>query len=84
MVVDRLTESAYFIPITSNYSVEDYARFYIDKIVTFHGVSFPIISNRSAQLTSTLWRYFQKGFGTQINLSIAIHPQTDGVAERTF
>ena len=31
--VDRLTESDYFIPVKSTYSMEDYARIFIDDIL---------------------------------------------------
>ena len=36
VVVDRLTKSAHFIPVKFTYSVEDYARIFIDVIVCGH------------------------------------------------
>ena len=42
------------------------------------------ISDRGTQFSSQFWRFFQKGLGTQVNLSTAFHPQTDGQAERTI
>ena len=35
-------------------------------------------------ITAIFWRSFQKGLGTQVNLSTAFHPQTEGQAERTI
>ena len=49
-----------------------------------HGVLTSIISDRGAQFTVNFWRSFQKGLGTQVNLSSAFHPQTDGQAKRTI
>ena len=49
-----------------------------------HGVPLSIISDRGPQFTSHFWKSFQKGLGTQVNLSTAFHPQTDGQAERTI
>ena len=64
--------------------MEDCARIYIDEIVSHHGIRLSIISNRGAQFTSHFWRSFQKGLGTQVNLSTALHPQMDGQSEHTI
>ncbi|XP_019242092.1 PREDICTED: uncharacterized protein LOC109222153 [Nicotiana attenuata] len=42
------------------------------------------LCDRGAQFTTNFWKKFQQGLGTQVNLSIAFHPQTDGQAERTI
>ena len=47
-----------------------------------HGFPLPIISDRDPQVTSHLRKSFKKGVGTQVNLTIAFHPQTDGQEER--
>ena len=49
-----------------------------------HGAPTSIISDRGAQFTANFWRSFQKGLGTQVNLSTTFHPQSDGQAERTI
>ena len=46
VVVDRLTKCAYFIPINSTYSVENYARIFIDEIVCRHGIPYPSYQTR--------------------------------------
>ena len=43
-----------------------------------------IISYREPQFTSHFWKSFQKGLGTQVNLSTIFHPQTDGQEEHTI
>ena len=43
-----------------------------------------IILDRGTQFTLQFWKAFQKGLGTQVLLSFAFHPQTDGQAERTI
>ncbi|XP_069155776.1 uncharacterized protein [Solanum lycopersicum] len=40
--------------------------------------------DRGAQFTSHFWRSFQESLGTQVKLSTAFYPQTDGQAERTI
>lgn len=84
MELDRLTKSAYFIPIKSSYSAEDYARIYIYKIVSLHGVPIFIILDRGAQFLYRFWRSFQKGLGNQVKLRTAILPKADCQAERTI
>ncbi|WMV18820.1 hypothetical protein MTR67_012205 [Solanum verrucosum] len=84
VIVDRLTKSAHFLPVKVSYSAEDYAKLYIKEIVNLHGAPLSIISDRGAQFTSYFWRSFQSGLGTQVKLSTAFHPQTDGQAERTI
>ena len=49
-----------------------------------HGVPTSIISDKGAQFIANFWRSFQKGLGTQVNLSRAFHPQTDGQDKRTI
>ena len=84
VVVDRLTKSAYFLPVHTSYTTEDYARLYIRELVRLHGVPLSIISDRGTQFTLQFWRAFQKGLGTQVHLSSSFYPQTDGQAERTI
>ncbi|XP_070025917.1 uncharacterized protein [Nicotiana sylvestris] len=84
VIIDRLTKFAHFLPVRTTYSAEDYAKLYIREIVRLHGVPLSIISDRGAQFTTHFWKSFQKGLGTQVNLSTAFHPQTDGQAECTI
>ncbi|GJS71837.1 putative reverse transcriptase domain-containing protein [Tanacetum coccineum] len=52
VVVDRLTKSSHFVAIREDYSMEQLARLYIDKIVARHGVLVSIILDRDGQFTS--------------------------------
>jgi hypothetical protein len=45
VIVDRLTKSAHFIPVHTNYRVEKYAEIYIAHVLCLHGVPRMIISN---------------------------------------
>ena len=46
VVVDRLTIFSHFVIVKSTYSVEDYARIFIDQIVCCHDIPLSIISDR--------------------------------------
>ncbi|XP_070036945.1 uncharacterized protein [Nicotiana tomentosiformis] len=84
VIVDRLTKSAHFLPIKATDIAEQYAQLYIKEIVRLHGTPVFIISNRGAQFTANLWKTFQQGLGTHVNLSTTFHLQTDGLTERTI
>ena len=84
VIVDRLTNSSHFIPVTATYSTEDYAKIFMDEIVCRHGISLSIISDRGVQFTSRFWRSFQEGLGTKMKLSTAFYPKKDSQAERTI
>ena len=84
VIVDRLTKSAHFLPIRFSCSLDELARLYIKEIVRLHGVPSTIVSDRDPRFTSRFWGVFQRAFGTQLSLSTAYHPQTDGQSERTI
>ncbi|GJX69250.1 putative reverse transcriptase domain-containing protein [Tanacetum coccineum] len=77
-IVDRLTKSAHFIPTKATYSMETLTRMYIKEIVSRHGVPISIISDRDSHFTSRFWKPMQNALGTQLDLSTAYHPETDG------
>nr|GFC65163.1 reverse transcriptase domain-containing protein [Tanacetum cinerariifolium] len=84
VIVDRLTKSAHFLAVHEYYKIEKLARLYINEIITRHGVPVSIISDRDSYFTSRFWKSLQKALGTQLDLSTAYHPKTDGQSERTI
>ncbi|GJY37909.1 hypothetical protein Tco_0424273 [Tanacetum coccineum] len=84
VIVDRLTKSAHFIPIRATDSMETLTRLYIKEIVSRHGVPISIILDRDSHFTSRFWQSLQNALGTQLDISIAYHPETDGRSERTI
>ncbi|XP_062100939.1 uncharacterized protein LOC133806873 [Humulus lupulus] len=84
LIVDRLTKSAHFIPIRKDCKVSKLARLYVGNILRLHGLPSSIISERDPRFTSKFWRALQEALGTELNLSTAHHPQTDGQFERTI
>ena len=84
VIVDRLTKSAYFIPIRIDYSLTKLSKLYVENIIRLYGVPSSIVSNRDPRFTSKFWRALQKAFGMQLDISTAHHPETDGQSEMTI
>ncbi|GKF16311.1 putative reverse transcriptase domain-containing protein [Tanacetum coccineum] len=64
--------------------METLTRLYIKEIVSRHGVPISIISDRDSHFTSRFWQSMQNALGTQLDMSMAYHPETDGQSERTI
>ncbi|GKB93217.1 putative reverse transcriptase domain-containing protein [Tanacetum coccineum] len=84
VIMDRLTKSAYFLPILEEYKMDRLARLYLNEIVTRHGMPISIISNRDSHFTSRFWQSMQEALGTRLDMGTAYHPQTDGQSEHTI
>ncbi|GKA60330.1 putative reverse transcriptase domain-containing protein [Tanacetum coccineum] len=55
-----------------------------DEVVTRHGIPVSIICDRDPRFASNFWRSLQNALGTNLDMSTAYHPQTDGQSERTI
>ncbi|GKG06021.1 putative reverse transcriptase domain-containing protein, partial [Tanacetum coccineum] len=64
--------------------METLTRLDIKEIVSRHGVPISIISDRDSHLTSKFWQSMQSALVTQLDMSMAYHPKTDGQSERTI
>ncbi|GJW69139.1 putative reverse transcriptase domain-containing protein [Tanacetum coccineum] len=84
VIVDRLTKSAHFLPMKETDSMEKLTRQYLKEVVSRHGVPVSIISDRDSKFTSYFWKSLNEALGTQLDMSTAYHPQTDGQSERTI
>nr|GEX07877.1 putative reverse transcriptase domain-containing protein [Tanacetum cinerariifolium] len=84
VIMDRLTKSAYFLPMCKDYKMDRLARLYLNEIVTRHVVPISIISDRDSRFTSRFWQSMQDALGTRLGMSTAYHPQTDGQSKCTI
>ncbi|GJW63319.1 reverse transcriptase domain-containing protein [Tanacetum coccineum] len=84
VIVDRLTKFAHFLPIRENDPLDKLARLYLNRIVARHGIPVSIICDRDGRFTSNFWRSFLKALGTNLSMSTAYHPETDGQSKRTI
>nr|GEY11486.1 putative reverse transcriptase domain-containing protein [Tanacetum cinerariifolium] len=84
VTMDRLTKSAHFLPMREDYKMDRLARLYLNEIVTRHGVQISILSDRDGRFMARFWQSMKEDLRTQLDMSTAYHPQTDGQSERTI
>jgi transposase InsO family protein len=82
VIVDRLSKSAHFIPVNTNYKVQRYAEIYIAHVLCLHGVPNTIISDRGSQFVAHFREQLHTSLGTHMIHSSAYHSQTDGQTEQ--
>nr|GEW31012.1 hypothetical protein [Tanacetum cinerariifolium] len=65
VIMDRLTKSAYFLPVREDYNMDRLARLYMNEIVARHGVLISIISDHDSHFTSRFCQTKQEALGTR-------------------
>ena len=81
VVVDRLSKSAHFRALPSQFTAVKTANLFADMVVKLHGFPSSIISYRDPIFMSNFWQKLFDLSGTQLRHSTAYHPQTDGQSE---
>ncbi|GJU32576.1 putative reverse transcriptase domain-containing protein [Tanacetum coccineum] len=84
VIVDRLTKSTHFLPMRDTNPIKKLMKLYMKEVVTRHGVSVSIISDRDGRFTLLFWKALNKALGTRLDMSMAYHPETDSQSERTI
>nr|GEX83226.1 retrotransposon protein, putative, Ty3-gypsy subclass [Tanacetum cinerariifolium] len=80
----RIPQVEVFYPSRENNPLDNLARFYLNRIVARHEIPVSIICDRDGRFTSNFWKSSQKALGTEISMSTAYHPETNGQSERTI
>ncbi|GKA20731.1 reverse transcriptase domain-containing protein [Tanacetum coccineum] len=78
VIVDRLTKSAIFVPVMETDIMERLARMHLKEVVTRHEIPVLIICDYDPRFASNFWRSLQKALSTNLDMSTAYHPQTNG------
>jgi len=78
VVVDRLSKYAHFVALAHPYTAGTVVRLFMDNIFKLHGLPKTIVSDRDPVFTSNFWQEIFRLSGTELLMSSAYHPQTDG------
>ncbi|RAL64648.1 hypothetical protein DID88_001681 [Monilinia fructigena] len=81
VIIDRLTKQAITIPCHKEIDARQQAKLYLYHVYRYYGAPKTIVSDRGPQFISEFWKEFNRILGTDVKLSTAHHPQTDGQSE---
>ncbi|GJR31455.1 putative reverse transcriptase domain-containing protein [Tanacetum coccineum] len=92
VIMHESHKSKYSIHPSSEKMYQDMKKLYwwpnmkadIAMIVARHGIHASIICDRDGRFTSNFWKSYQEALGTDISMSTAYHPETDGQSEMTI
>ncbi|GJV38473.1 putative reverse transcriptase domain-containing protein [Tanacetum coccineum] len=81
VIVDHLTKSAHFLPMREDDTLE--TRQYLKEVVSKHGVTVSIISDRDGKFTSRLWKSLNKALvgDSQLTSPEIIHEMTKKIVQ---
>ena len=80
--MDRLIKYVIIIPTQSTINAEGTARLYLDHVFAPHGLSKSVVSDRDPRITSLFLKEVFSLPDIKFKMSMADHPQTDGLTER--
>nr|GEU76841.1 hypothetical protein [Tanacetum cinerariifolium] len=72
VIVDRLSKSAYFLPMREDYRMDRLARLYLNEIVAKHGVPILIISDCDSSFTSRFWQSMQEALRSRHEYGLSL------------
>lgn len=82
VVVDRFLKNGIFIAASNACPAEVAADLFMKYVVKYFGVSKDIISDQDTRFTGQFWTTLFNMICTELKLSMANHPQTDGQMKR--
>lgn len=80
--MDKFSKYVHFIKLKHPLSALQVAKVYMEQVYWLHGMPTTIVSDRDKIFTSHLCKELFSLSGTQLNMSSAYHPQSDGQTEQ--
>ncbi|KAG3064561.1 hypothetical protein PI124_g83 [Phytophthora idaei] len=82
--VGRFSKMVHFAAVPAEVTAVQTARLFVDMVFKHHGMPLDIVSDRDQRFTARFWQEVFTLLGTQLPMSTADHPQTDGQTERVL
>ncbi|KAG4045802.1 hypothetical protein PC123_g18806 [Phytophthora cactorum] len=80
--VDRFSKMVHLAAVPAEVTAVQTARLFVDMVFKHHGMPLDIVSDRDPRFTARFWQEVLTLLGTQLSMSTADHPQTNGQTER--
>ncbi|KAF1334277.1 reverse transcriptase, partial [Globisporangium splendens] len=81
-IVDRFGKMIHLNAVPAIVTAKQTAQIFLDSVFRLHGMPTEIVSDRDPRFTAAFWQELFRLLGTQLKMSTADHPQTDGQTER--
>ncbi|KAG8501067.1 hypothetical protein CXB51_003130 [Gossypium anomalum] len=78
VVINCLSKYAHFFSLPKKFDSKTVAKVLIQGVVKLHGIPKLLVSDRDRVFTSEIWTEMARLQGTELCMSSAYHPQTDG------
>lgn len=82
VMVDKFSRYAHFISLSHPFTALQIVVLYMNNVFKLHGLPAALVSDRDRIFTSQLWQELFRLTGSDLRMSIAYHPQSDGQTER--
>ncbi|KAF1328976.1 reverse transcriptase, partial [Globisporangium splendens] len=82
VIVDRFSKMVHLSAVPVSVTAKQTAQIFLDSVFRLHGMPTEIVSDRDPRFTVAFWQELFRLLGTQLKMSTADHPQTDGQTER--
>ncbi|KAF1321799.1 reverse transcriptase, partial [Globisporangium splendens] len=82
VIVDRFSKMVHLSAVPASVTAKQTAQIFLDSVFRLHGMPTEIVSDRDPRFTAAFWQELFRLLGTQLKISTADHPQTDGQTER--
>ncbi|KAF1333660.1 Pol protein, partial [Globisporangium splendens] len=82
VTVDRFSKMVHLSAVPASVTAKQTAQIFLDSVFRLHGMPTEIVSDRDPRFTAAFWQELFRLLGTQLKMSTADHPQTDGQTER--
>ena len=84
VVVCLFSKRAFFLPTKKQLTAKGAAHLFLWYVFPVVGFPCMLISDQDMRFTSTFWLALFRSLGTELKMSTAFHPQTDGQLERVI
>lgn len=81
VVVDRFSKGIHLGMLPPTHTALTVTSLFLDIVVKLHGLPHSLVSDRDPLFVSRFWQELFRESGTQLRMSSAYHPQSDGQTE---